>query len=65
MIVWQGAPSLHLEDLPLAVIIGAIFGVVGVTLVISILFFYPFLHRRLVKEDWTLRWFALTSMAIK
>jgi solute carrier family 20 (sodium-dependent phosphate transporter) len=56
MVVWKGAPSLNLNDLAPGTIIGAIFGVMGVTLVISLLMFYPFLYRRLVLEDWTLRW---------
>jgi len=56
MVVWKGAPALNLNDLPPPTIVGAIFGVMGVTALVSILFFYPFLYRRLVLEDWTLRW---------
>jgi hypothetical protein len=66
MVVWNGAPSLNLNDLSAGVIVGAIFGVMGVSAVVTILFFYPFLYRKLVKEDWQLRWynpsqFVLTS----
>lgn len=57
MVVWNGAPSLHLNDLSAGAIVGAIFGVMGVTLLLSILFFYPFLYRKLVMEDWKLRWY--------
>jgi len=56
MVVWKGAPALNLDDLSAGAITGAIFGVMGVTVLISLLFFYPFLYRRLVLEDWTLRW---------
>ena len=56
MVVWNGAPALHLNDLSAGTIVGAIFGVMGVSVIITILFFYPFLYRRLVKEDWQLRW---------
>src|SRR5271154_4624585 len=59
MIVWRGAPALNLNDLPASTIIGAIFGVIGVTLLVTLLFVYPFFYRLLVKEDWTLRWYHL------
>src|SRR6202022_525878 len=41
MVVWKGAPSLHLDTLSKGVMVGAIFGVMGVTLIISIVIFYP------------------------
>jgi PiT family inorganic phosphate transporter/sodium-dependent phosphate transporter len=56
MVVWQGAPALHLNMLSAGAIIGAIFGVMGVTVIIVVVMFYPFLYRRLVMEDWTLKW---------
>jgi len=56
MVVWNGAPSLHLNDLSAGVISGAIFGVMGVAVIVTLLFFYPFLYRRLVMLDWKLRW---------
>jgi len=57
MVVWNGAPALHLNDLSAGAIIGTIFGVMGVTGLICVLFFYPFLYRRLVLEDWRIRWY--------
>jgi len=57
MIVWRGAPALNLNDLPAPTIIGAIFGVIGVTVLVTLLFVYPFFYRLLVMEDWTLRWY--------
>ena len=64
MVVWNGAPALHLNDLSAGIIVGAIFGVMGVAVVITILFFYPFLYRRLVKEDWQLRWYIPSQLVL-
>ncbi len=36
---------------------GAIFGVIGGVVLICVVFFIPYLHRRLVQEDWTLKWY--------
>jgi hypothetical protein len=59
MVVWKGAPALNLDALSTGAIVGAIFGVMGVTVLVSLLLFYPFLYRRLVMEDWTLQWYSL------
>lgn len=59
MVVWKGAPALSLDNLSAGTIIAAIFGVIGVTVLITLLLFYPFLYRRLVMEDWTLRWYTI------
>jgi solute carrier family 20 (sodium-dependent phosphate transporter) len=56
MVVWKGAPALALDNLPAGTIIAAIFGVMAVTALLTILFFYPYIYRRLVMEDWTIRW---------
>jgi solute carrier family 20 (sodium-dependent phosphate transporter) len=60
MVVWKGAPALSLDNLSAGTIIAAIFGVIGVTVLITLLLFYPFLYRRLVMEDWTLRWYRFS-----
>ncbi|BFZ62921.1 Na+/Pi symporter [Saitoella coloradoensis] len=57
MIVWKGAPGLDLDELGTGTIIGAVLGVAGVVAAICILFFVPYLHRRLVREDPTVRWY--------
>ena len=57
MVVWKGAPALNLDALSTGAIVGTIFGVMGVTVLVCLLLFYPFLYRRLVMEDWTLRWY--------
>jgi hypothetical protein len=64
MVVWKGAPALNLNDLSAGTIVGAIFGVMGVTLLISLLTFYPFLYRRLVMEDWTLQWYKIRMVIL-
>lgn len=40
-------------------ICGTIFGVSGGVVAIVVTFFLPFLHRKLIKEDWTLRWYHI------
>jgi solute carrier family 20 (sodium-dependent phosphate transporter) len=57
MVVWDGAPALHLNDLSAGAIVGSIIGVMVVSAIVAIVFFYPFLFRRLVMEDWQIRWF--------
>ncbi|ODQ51544.1 phosphate transporter [Saitoella complicata NRRL Y-17804] len=57
MIVWKGAPGLDLDELGAGTIIGAVLGVAGVVAAICIFFFVPYLHRRLVREDPTVRWY--------
>ncbi|MCJ1365942.1 hypothetical protein MMC16_005067 [Acarospora aff. strigata] len=59
LIVWKGAPSLKLDKWPAGKVLGCIFGVaVGVAL-ICIIFFLPYLHRKLMQEDWTLKWWHI------
>lgn len=57
LIVWKGAPNLKLNKLSLNEIIGSIFGVGGVAAVLYVLFIFPYLRRKLVYEDWTLKWY--------
>ena len=40
-------------------IIGSVLGVAGVTIIICICWFLPYFHRRLVLEDWTIRWYHI------
>ncbi|KAF5099132.1 hypothetical protein D0Z03_001080 [Geotrichum reessii] len=55
VIVWKGAPNLKLDNLSQAQILGAIFGGAGVAVALYFIFWYPFLYRKLVLEDWTLK----------
>ena len=57
LIVWKGAPSLNLDDLSDGALAGSIVGVGAVATILYMLFFYPYYRRKLVHNDWTLRWF--------
>ena len=55
LIVWKGAANLDLDDWGTAPTVGTIFGVaVGVGL-LSIVFLLPYIHVKLVREDWQLK----------
>lgn len=55
VIVWKGAPNLKLDDLSTGQVLGAIFGGAGCAIVLYAVFWYPFLYRKLVLEDWTMK----------
>ncbi|KAL0961175.1 hypothetical protein HGRIS_006148 [Hohenbuehelia grisea] len=55
VIVWKGAPSLNVNDWSAGQILGCIFGVGGAVALICVIFFLPYLHRKLVLEDWQLK----------
>ncbi|OWB71732.1 hypothetical protein B5S31_g1425 [[Candida] boidinii] len=57
LIVWKGAPNLHLNNLSTGATVGSIFGVGGVATIIYLLFIHPFFYRRLVHNDWTLKYY--------
>lgn len=57
LIVWKGAPSLNLDELSNGAIAGSIIGVGSVATILYMLFLYPFYRRKLVHNDWTLRWY--------
>ncbi|KAF8473222.1 phosphate transporter [Kalaharituber pfeilii] len=59
LIVWKGAASLDLDDWNTGQIVGCILGVAFGVIILCVLFFVPFLHRRLVKEDWTIKWYHI------
>ncbi|KAK9372147.1 phosphate transporter [Lipomyces chichibuensis] len=59
VIVWKGAPNLNLSKMSPFGIAASVLGVVGVTLLLYLVFFLPYLRRRIVKEDWTIRWYHL------
>lgn len=56
LIVWKGAPSLNLDKWNTAQICGTIFGVSAAVMLLVITFFLPWLHRKLVMDDWTIEW---------
>lgn len=53
LIVWKGAAS-RIEPTT-AQILGSIFGVAGGVALLVTVFFLPYLHRKLVQGDWTLK----------
>ncbi|TKA78662.1 hypothetical protein B0A49_01159 [Cryomyces minteri] len=59
VIVWKGAPSLKLDNWGTGQILGCILGVAGGSALLCTLFFVPFLHRKLVMDDWQLKWYHI------
>lgn len=59
VIVWGGAPNLRLDKWNTAQTFGCILGVSFGVIAVCLFFFIPYLHRLLVKEDWTLRWYHI------
>lgn len=57
LIVWKGSPNLKLDRLSTSTIIASIFGVGAVACALYMLFLHPYYHRKLVHNDWTLRWY--------
>jgi sodium-dependent phosphate transporter len=55
LIVWKGAASLDLDDWGTAPTVGTIFGVAGAVALLACIFILPYLHVKLVREDWKLR----------
>ncbi|KAJ9614379.1 Na+/Pi symporter [Cladophialophora chaetospira] len=56
VIVWKGAASLGgLDEWNTAQTVGTIFGVAGGVVLLYAVFLLPFLYRRLVMDDWTLK----------
>lgn len=54
-IVWKGAASLNLDDWGAGPTAGTIFGTSAGVVLLYGLFLLPYLYRRLVLEDWTLK----------
>jgi sodium-dependent phosphate transporter len=55
--VYKGAPELKLSSLSETTIAAAIVGTGAVIAVLSALFWLPFVHAKVVKRDYTIRWF--------
>lgn len=53
------AASLNLDGWSAGQIAGCIFGVAGGVALLVVTFFLPFLRRKLIQEDWTLRWWHI------
>lgn len=59
LIVWKGSPNLNLDDLSGGVTVGAIFGVGGVACVLYMLFIFPVVSRKILHNDWTVKWYDI------
>lgn len=57
LITWKGAPNLNLDDLSDGAIGGSIVGVGGVATILYFIFLFPYFKRRLVYQDWRLKWY--------
>lgn len=57
LIVWKGSPNLNLDDLSGGTTVGAIFGVGGVAMVLYMIFIFPVVSRKILHNDWTLKWY--------
>jgi len=55
--VLRGAPALGLDKLSTGAIVGSVLGVAGVTAILCITFLIPYFYRKLVLEDWTIRFY--------
>ncbi|PPR06919.1 hypothetical protein CVT24_011001 [Panaeolus cyanescens] len=56
-IIYKGAPSLGLKSLDDASLAAAICGTAAVVALLSVLFWMPYVHAKVVKKDYTLRWY--------
>lgn len=59
LIVWKGAASLNLDNWSTGQVLGCILGVAFGVAALCVLFFLPYLYRKLIKEDWQLRWYHI------
>lgn len=57
LILWKGSPNLNLDDLSGGTTVGAIFGVGGVAMVLYMIFIFPVVSRKILHNDWTLKWY--------
>jgi len=55
--VWKGAPSLNLNEMSSTTTALAIVLTALVVSILSVLFWLPFVYCRVVKKDYTLRWY--------
>ncbi|KAL0635297.1 Na+/Pi symporter [Maublancomyces gigas] len=59
LIVWKGAASLNLSGWNTGKVVGTILGVAFGVMAITVTFFLPYVYRKLVKNDWSLRWYHI------
>ena len=54
-ILYKGAASLNVDELPLGTLLGCIFGAGGAIALLSVLFWMPYVHCQVMKNDYTLK----------
>jgi sodium-dependent phosphate transporter len=52
-IIYKGSPSLGLKELPKGTLAAAIVGSAAVVALLSVIFWLPFVHARVVKKDYS------------
>lgn len=57
LIVWKGSPKLNLDDLSTGATVGSIFGVGGVATILYMIFVFPVVRRKVLYNDWTVKWY--------
>lgn len=57
LIVWKGSPKLKLDDLSTGATLGSIFGVGAVATIVYMTFIFPVVRRKVLYNDWTLKWY--------
>ena len=58
-IVYKGSPNLHLNNKPPWYIGAVVMGTGGGVAILSAIFFVPFLHAKVVKKDYTVKWWMI------
>ena len=56
-IIVKGSPSLNLDEMPPGKTAGVILGTGGVVALLSVLFWLPYVHAKVVKGDYTIRFY--------
>lgn len=56
-IIVKGSPSLNLDELPASTTVAAVLGTASVVALLSILFWLPYVYGKVVKGDYTLKWY--------
>lgn len=54
-ILWKGASTVKVDELPTGVLVGSILGAGAGVALLSILFFLPYVHCQVVKRDYTVK----------
>ncbi|CBQ73875.1 probable PHO89-Na+/phosphate co-transporter [Sporisorium reilianum SRZ2] len=56
-IIVKGSPSLNLDELPAGTTVAAVLGTASVVALLSVLFWLPYVHDKVVKGDYTVKWY--------